>query len=70
MISCRKAQDGYEEIVVRGERSHLDAKALQALIGRVCGRGKAEGVIGQSNVRIIIANDGAEGSAHTAINEG
>lgn len=70
MISCRQAPDGYQEIRIEGNRSHLDAKALQHLIGRVCGRGKAEGVIGQSNVRIIIANDGAEGSAHTAINEG
>ena len=69
MISCRKSKDGCEEIVITGERSHLEAKALQALLGKICGRGKVEGVIGQSNVRIVVANDGTEGGSHTAIEE-
>ena len=69
MIECRKSHDGFEEIVITGERSHLEAKALQSLLGKICGRGKVQGVIGQSNVRIVVANDGTEGAAHTAIEE-
>lgn len=69
MISCQKASDGFEEIHIKGDRSHLDAKALQSLIGQVIGRGKAEGVIGQQNVRVIIDNDGVDGGSHNAIEE-
>lgn len=69
MISCRKAPDGFEEIRITGDRSHLDAKALQSLIGRICGRGKVEGVIGQTNVRIVVVNDGVTGDSHQAIEE-
>ena len=69
MISCRKSKDGCEEIAITGERSHLEAKALQSLLGKICGRGKVQGVIGQSNVRIVVANDGTEGGSHTAIEE-
>lgn len=69
MISCRKSHDGFEEIVIEGERSHLEAKALQSLLGKICGRGKVQGVIGQSNVRIVVVNDGTEGAGHVAIEE-
>ena len=69
MISCRQAPDGYQEIRITGEQSHLEAKALQHLIGQICGRGKAEGRIGQTNVRIVVVNDGVEGGSHTAIEE-
>ena len=69
MISCRQAPDGYQEIRIEGNRSHLDAKALQHLIGRVCGRGKAEGRIGQQNVRIVVVNDGMTGESHSAVSE-
>ena len=69
MISCRKSKDGFEEIAITGERSHLEAKSLQSLLGKICGRGKVQGVIGQSNVRIIVANDGTEGGSHVAIEE-
>ena len=69
MISCRKSKDGFEEIVITGERSHLETKALQSLLGKICGRGKVQGVIGQSNVRIVVVNDGTTGSDHQAIEE-
>lgn len=69
MITCKQSKDGYAEIRITGERSHLDAKALQALIGRICGRGKIEGVIGQTNVRVIVVNDGVSGESHSAIEE-
>ena len=69
MISCRKSHDGFEEIVITGDRSHLEAKALQSLLGQICGRGKVQGAIGQSNVRIIVVNDGTEGGSHTAIED-
>ena len=70
MISCRKSKDGFEEIVITGERSHLEAKALQSLIGQICGRGKVQGIIGQSNVRIVVVNDGTSGDGHSAVSEG
>lgn len=69
MIACRKSHDGFEEIVITGEQSHLEAKALQSLLGKICGRGKVQGVIGQSNVRIVVVNDGTEGAGHVAIEE-
>ena len=69
MISCRKSHDGFEEIVITGEQSHLEANALQSLLGKICGRGKVQGVIGQSNVRIVVVNDGTTGSDHQSIEE-
>ena len=69
MISCRQAPDGYQEIRITGEQSHLEAKALQSLIGQICGRGKRERPIGQSNVRIIVDNEGTSGDSHQAICE-
>ena len=68
-VRVRIAPDGFVEIRLDGTNSHLDAKALQHLIGRVIGRGKAEGRIGQTNVRILVSNDGTEGAGHTAIEE-
>ena len=48
----------------------LEAKALQSKLGQIVGRGKVQGVIGQSNIRIVVANEGAlEGEAHSAIEE-
>lgn len=70
MIRCRRAKDGFEEIIITGENSHREAKALQSQIGQIVGRGKVEGVIGQSNIRIVVANEGAGGGeAHQAIEE-
>lgn len=69
MITTRTAPDGFVEIRLDGSRSHLDAKAPQSLIGRVIGRGKAEGRIGQQNVRIVVVNDGTSGSGHDAVSE-
>ena len=69
MIILRTTPDGFVEIRLDGSRSHLDAKALQGLIGRVIGRGKAEGKIGQQNVRIVVANDGTSGESHSAVSE-
>ena len=70
MIRCRRAVDGFEEIIITGENSHLEAKALQSKLGQIVGRGKVQGVIGQSNIRIVVANEGAlEGEAHSAIEE-
>lgn len=59
---------GVVTIYLDGERSHLDAKALCALIGKVIGRGKVEGVIGQQNVRIVVSNESGPGGAeHQAV---
>lgn len=69
MILPRIAPDGFVEILLDDPKSHLHAKALQSLIGRVIGRGKVEGRIGQQNIRIIVVNDGTEGGSHTAIEE-
>jgi len=70
MIRCRRAADGFEEIIIIGERSHLEAKALQSKIGEIRGRGKVEGAIGQTNVRIVVVNEAAGADeAHQAIEE-
>ena len=59
---------GYLNIIIDGERSHLDGKALCSLLGRVVGRGKVEGKIGQQNIRIVVANEGTGGGeAHQAV---
>lgn len=67
MIRSYETEDGTLVIHLDGERSHLEAKALCSLIGQVPGRGTKTGAIGQRSVRIVIDNQGADGSTHEPI---
>lgn len=56
-------------IIIDGNRSHLDCKALGALLGKVNGRGQYSQIINGQLVELCVDNETTTSEHHEAISE-
>lgn len=60
-------QNGRTMIVISGDKSNLEAKALQSLLGQIVGRGRAKTTIGGKPIEVVVDNTGTEGAHHVPV---